>query len=61
MQNYHRNEKLFFQNFVGVLIFIPLIVINFPEIELPHLGKGLFYPILVGLVIFSMFFYALNI
>ncbi len=58
--NYHRNELIFFQNLVGVFVFIPFLFFNFPTIEIPHLGMAVFYAFLIGVVVFSLFFYGLK-
>ncbi len=59
--NYHRNELIFFQNLVGAFIFLPFFILDFPSIETSHLSIAVFYAFLVGIVIFSLFFYGLKI
>jgi len=59
-QNYHRNEMIFFQNLLGVFIFLPFFIIHYPCIEPIHLATGIFYGFLIGIVIFSLFFFGLK-
>lgn len=58
--NYHRNEIIFLQNIVGVFIFMPFFWMYFPVIETAHLAMGIFYGFLIGIVIFSLFFFGLK-
>jgi len=59
-KNYHRNEMIFFQNVLGVFIFLPFFMIHYPNIEPLHLATGVFYGFLIGIVIFSLFFFGLK-
>lgn len=60
VDNYHRNEVIFYQNLIGAIIFSPFffIVNPFPKgadyVLLP------IYAILMGIVIFNFFFYGLK-
>lgn len=57
--NYSKNQLIFFQNLIGAIVFIPfLIVMDHPE--LPHLGMAVFYGLLIGIVVFKLFFYGLK-
>lgn len=58
--NYQRTEIIFYQNLVGVVLFLPFFALNLPTAAPDDLSLGLFYSILVGLVIFNLFFYGLK-
>ena len=60
IDNYHRNEVIFYQNFIGALVFLPFFISNdpFPGIGDFTLMGG--YAILMGIVIFNFFFYGLK-
>ncbi len=58
--NYHRNELIFFQNIVGVFIFLPFFILYYPQAESIDLAIGVFYGFLIGIVIFSLFFFGLK-
>ena len=60
MLNYHRNEILFYQNLLGVFIFLPFFLTNQPSPTLFDWTLGLGYAITVGLFAFSLFFFALK-
>jgi drug/metabolite transporter (DMT)-like permease len=60
IDNYHRNEVIFYQNFIGTLVFLPFFIFNrpFPGVgDLTLMGS---YAILMGIVIFNFFFYGLK-
>jgi len=59
-QNYERNELIFYQNLIGALLFLPFFIWQFPHAEIPHLGIGVFYGFLIGIVAFNLFFYGLK-
>lgn len=58
--NYHRNEIIFYQNLIGIVLFLPFFIINFPVAEWADIKMSVFYAALVGLVIFNLFFYGLK-
>jgi drug/metabolite transporter (DMT)-like permease len=60
IDNYHRNEVIFYQNLVGAFIFLPFFVFSksVPVLEDLVLMTG--YAILMGIVIFNFFFYGLK-
>ncbi|MBK8506427.1 MAG: EamA family transporter [Saprospiraceae bacterium] len=60
IDNYHRNEVIFYQNFIGALVFLPFFIYNrpFPGISDLSLMGG--YAILMGIVIFNFFFFGLK-
>ncbi len=53
-------ESVFFQNLVGAFFFLPFFLINRPIPAPDQLVVGSVYAFLVGLVSFSLFFYALK-
>ncbi|MEL7001279.1 MAG: DMT family transporter [Bacteroidota bacterium] len=58
--NYRRNEIIFYQNLAGLVLFLPFFIFQFPKAELIDLQIGFVYSVLVGLVIFNLFFYGLK-
>ena len=58
--NYHRNEILFYQNFLGAFIFLPLFLTNRPLPTVLDWTLGLSYAVIIGLLAFSLFFFALK-
>ena len=58
--NYHRNEILFYQNFVGPFLFLPFFIQQVPSAEMPDIYLLIFYSIFIGLGVFSLFFYGLH-
>lgn len=60
IQNYHRNEVIFYQNLIGGLVFIPFIVLNVPAPNAKDLILMCGYAFLMGIVIFNFFFYGLK-
>ncbi len=58
--NYDRNEIIFYQNFAGVLVFFPFFFMNAATAEISHLGMGIVYGILTGIVVYNLFFYGLK-
>ena len=58
--NYSRIETVFYQNFLGGIIFLPFIFINKPLPNFNQTVLGLMYGILVGIVAFILFFYSLK-
>ena len=58
--NYHRNEIIFYQNFAGVLVFLPIFWMDAPIAEFRDFSVALIYAFVIGIVVFSLFFYALK-
>jgi len=58
--NYHRNEIIFFQNIAGIFVFLPFFVTNLPEAKMAHIGIAFIYSSLIGIVVYSLFFYGLK-
>ncbi|MDR4988651.1 MAG: DMT family transporter [Bacteroidales bacterium] len=57
---YSRTETIFYQNLVGAVAFLPFVFINTPLPSAVQAGAASFYGILIGIVAFMMFFYALR-
>lgn len=58
--NYHRNHIIFFQNLVGVIVFLPFILLSRPVPSNLDWGIGLTYGLVIGIGLFSCFFYGLR-
>jgi len=59
-ENYQRNEILFYQNLLGVFIFLPFFIFEFPEATWTDISIGILYGVVVGMISFSLFFYGLK-
>jgi drug/metabolite transporter (DMT)-like permease len=57
--NYSQNKMIFYQNIVGAVLFIPFLI-GLPTAEIDHLATGLFYGLLIGIVVFKLFFFGLK-
>ncbi|MFD2828347.1 DMT family transporter [Leeuwenhoekiella polynyae] len=55
----NRNQLLFYQNIAGALLFLPFLF-GLQQVELAHIGIGVFYGLLIGIVQFSLFFFGLK-
>lgn len=60
IQNYHRNEVIFYQNFLGGIIFFPFILINGIWPTAMDWTLALTYATVMGILIFNFFFYGLK-
>lgn len=58
--NYHRNEIIFFQNLAGIFVFLPFFFSNYPVAELSDIGVAFLYALLIGIGVYSLFFYGLK-
>ena len=56
---YSKNQMVFFQNIIGAIVFVPFLM-SLPEAELSHIGMGVFYGFLIGIVVFKLFFHGLS-
>ncbi|GLR16809.1 DMT family transporter [Portibacter lacus] len=57
---YGRVEILFYQNFIGVILFLPFFMMDLPNVSLPNLGFGVAYGIVIGVVVYYLFLYGLK-
>ncbi len=58
-ENYTKDQLIFFQNIVGAFLFLPF-VITLPESKIEHMGLGILYGFLIGIVVFKLFFFGLK-
>lgn len=58
--NYSRTEIIFYQNLLGAFVFLPFLLINRPWPDLPNITIAASHAILLGIVAFNLFFYALR-
>ena len=58
-ERYSKNQMIFYQNIVGAIVFIPFLT-NLPNASLSDLGIGVFYGLLIGIVVFKLFFFGLK-
>ncbi|MGO4911237.1 DMT family transporter [Leeuwenhoekiella sp. W20_SRS_FM14] len=57
--NYNKKQLLFFQNLGGALLFLPFLFTM--EAPVPaQLGIAVFYALLIGIIVFSLFFFGLK-
>lgn len=59
-ENYHSFEMVFYQNFLGALIFLPFFFMSFGEAKLVDFGLSAFYGLMAGVGVFGLFFYGLK-
>lgn len=57
--NYSRNRLIIYQNIIGAFLFIPFLW-ALPDAQLDHLMIAPVYAIVIGVVVFKLFFYGLN-
>lgn len=53
-------ETIFFQNFLGLFIFLPFFFIDLPKTSLQDISIGLTHGVMIGVVMFTAFFYGLK-
>jgi drug/metabolite transporter (DMT)-like permease len=49
-------DTLYFQNAIGALVFLPFLITEIPQVPIAHLGIGVVYGVVVGLIGFGLFF-----
>ena len=57
---YSKTETIFYQNLVGAVAFLPLLFIYTPVPSAMQIGAASLYGFLIGIVAFTLFFYALR-
>lgn len=57
--NYSQNQMIIYQNIAGAIVFLPFIT-SFPSAEPADMGIGIIYGIVIGVVVFKMFFFGLK-
>ena len=60
LKDHSEGEVLYFQNALGALIFIPILLFEVPGMPLSALFTGIFYGFSVGIIGFGCFFIALK-
>ncbi|NND07727.1 MAG: EamA family transporter [Saprospiraceae bacterium] len=60
IQNYTRNEVIFYQNLVGGFVFLPFFLFNRPFPDLGNWTYATTYALVMGVLIFNFFFYGLK-
>ena len=60
IKDYSNMETIFYQNLIGTFLFLPFIFINKPLPNFEQFYVGIFYAILIGLVVFYLFFYSMR-
>ncbi|RXG32133.1 DMT family transporter [Leeuwenhoekiella marinoflava] len=58
-QDCNRNQLLFYQNIAGAVLFLPFLF-GVQDVEWTHVGVGVFYGLLIGIVQFGLFFFGLK-
>ncbi len=53
-------EMIFYQNLIGGIIFLPFFIIALPSITGADLGYGATYAIVIGMIVFYLFFFGLK-
>ena len=57
--SYNKKQLLFFQNIGGAVLFVPFLF-AMDNVAIPELGIAVFYAALIGLGVFSLFFFGLK-
>lgn len=57
--NYSQNQMIIYQNIAGAIVFLPFLT-SFPSAESGDMGIGLVYGIVIGVLVFKMFFFGLK-
>lgn len=60
LKGHHEGEVLYFQNALGSLIFLPLLILELPGTPVSESMLGVIYGFSAGIVGFGLFFYALK-
>lgn len=58
-QDCNRNQLLFYQNLAGAILFLPFLLMV-KQVAWPHVGIGIGYGLLIGIVQFGLFFFGLK-
>ncbi len=57
--NFSKEQIIVYQNLIGGLVFVPFLMV-LPEALWSHIGIAIFYALLVGIVVFKLFFFGLK-
>lgn len=58
--NHTEGEVLYFQNALGAVVFLPLLLLELPGVPIQAVLTGILYGVSVGIIGFGCFFYALK-
>jgi drug/metabolite transporter (DMT)-like permease len=58
--SYGRLEILFYQNFIGVALFLPFFLMEIDQLTLRSLGFGISYGMVVGVLVYFLFLFGLK-
>lgn len=59
-EHYSRNELIFYQNFLGTIVFLPFLILDIDLLTLQDVSLGFSYAMVIGLGVFGLFFYSLR-
>ncbi len=59
-QNYNSNEIVFYQNILGMFVFLPFFVNGYSDVSMHDLGICILYTFVTGFVVFKLFFIGLK-
>jgi len=58
--DYNRLEVLFYQNFIGLFLFLPFFVLDYESISMTNIGFGITYGLVIGVLVYYLFLYGLK-
>jgi drug/metabolite transporter (DMT)-like permease len=58
--NYGRLEILFYQNFIGVVLFLPFFLMEVDQLTIRSLGFGITYGMVIGVLVYFLFLFGLK-
>lgn len=59
-KNYHSLEMIFYQNVLGVFIFLPFFIIGIGDAAIIDIGLGALFGLIAGIIVFGLFFQGLK-
>jgi drug/metabolite transporter (DMT)-like permease len=60
LADHTEGEVLYFQNAIGAIVFLPLLLLELPGVPIQAILPGVLYGVSVGIIGFGCFFYALK-
>ncbi|WP_339706814.1 DMT family transporter [uncultured Kriegella sp.] len=60
VENYHSLEMIFYQNVLGVFIFLPFFIMGAGNAEIVDIGLGTLFGFIAGILVFGLFFHGLT-
>ena len=58
--DYNRVEVLFYQNFIGLFLFLPFFILDFERVSVSNIGFGITYGLVIGVLVYYLFLYGLK-